>query len=46
VTVLRSHPLLEPAAVAAVRQWRYRPTLLNGTPVSVLLTVTVDFRLR
>jgi protein TonB len=46
VTVLRSHPLLEQAAVEAVRQWRYRPTLLNGTPVSVILTVTVDFRLR
>jgi TonB family protein len=46
VTVLRSQPLLEAAAVDAVRQWRYRPTLLNGVRVSVLLTVTVDFRLR
>jgi periplasmic protein TonB len=46
LTVLKSHPLLEPAALAAVQQWRYRPTLLNGTPVSVLLTVTVEFRLR
>jgi len=46
VTALRSQPLLEAAAVDAVRQWRYRPTLLNGVPVSVLLTVTVDFRLR
>lgn len=46
VTVLRSLPLLEAAAVEAVRRWRYRPTLLNGVPVSVLLTVTVDFRLR
>ena len=46
VTVLRSQPLLEAAAVVAVRQWRYRPTLLNGVRVSVLLTVTVDFRLR
>lgn len=46
VTVLRSQPLLEAAAVEAVRQWRYRPTLLNGVRVSVLLTVTVDFRLR
>ena len=46
VTVLESHPLLEEAAVDAVRRWRYLPTLLNGTRVSVLLTVTVDFRLR
>jgi TonB family protein len=46
VRVLRSQPLLEGAAVDAVRQWRYRPTLLNGVRVSVLLTVTVDFRLR
>jgi TonB family protein len=46
LTVLKSHPLLEAAAVDAVRQWRYLPTLLNGVRVSVLLTVTVDFRLR
>jgi protein TonB len=46
LTVLKSHPLLEAAAVDAVRQWRYVPTLLNGVRVSVLLTVTVDFRLR
>lgn len=46
VSVLRSQPLLDAAAESAVRQWRYRPTLLDGTPVSVLLTVTVEFRLR
>ncbi len=46
VTVLRGNPLLEPAAAEAVREWRYLPTLLNGVRVSVLLTVTVDFRLR
>jgi protein TonB len=28
-----------------VRQWNYTPTLLNGTPVAVLMTVTVNFRL-
>ncbi|MCC7124682.1 MAG: energy transducer TonB [Acidobacteria bacterium] len=44
--VLRSIPLLDEAALAAVRQWRYTPTLLNGTPVPVVMTVTVDFRLR
>jgi protein TonB len=43
VSVLRSVPLLDAAAVEAVRQWRYDPTRLNGTPVSVLLTVTVRF---
>jgi periplasmic protein TonB len=43
--VLRGHPLLDDAAVAAVSQWRYRPTMLNGVYVSVVLTVTVDFRL-
>ena len=43
VKVLRSVPLLDQAAVDAVRQWSYAPTLLNGTPVSVLMTVTVRF---
>jgi protein TonB len=44
--VLRSHPLLEAAALDAVRQWEFTPTLLNGNPVSVVMTVTVDFKLR
>jgi periplasmic protein TonB len=44
--VLRSHPLLDEAAVAAVRQWVYTPTLLNGVPVPVIMTVTVQFRIR
>jgi protein TonB len=43
VRVLRSVPLLDRAAADAVRQWRYDPTLLNGAPVAVLLTVTVHF---
>ena len=43
VKVVRSVPLLDAAAVDAVAQWRYAPTLLNGTPVSVLMTVTVRF---
>jgi TonB family protein len=34
-----------PAAVEAVRAWRYQPTLLNGVPVAVRLTVVVSFRL-
>jgi TonB family protein len=39
--VLRSIPLLDAAAVAAVRQWQYEPTLLNGAAVPVMMTVTV-----
>ena len=46
VRVLRSVPLLDTAAVDAVRTWRYTPTLLNGVPVPVLMTVTVSFRLQ
>jgi protein TonB len=46
VRVLRSIPLLDAAAVAAVSQWRYAPTQLNGTPVPVILTVTVMFSLK
>ena len=42
-SVLRSIPLLDDAAVEAVRQWRYVPTLLNGAPVEVMVTVTVNF---
>ncbi len=39
VRVTRSIPLLDQAAIDAVRQWRFTPTLLNGEPVSVLVTV-------
>lgn len=46
VRVLRSIPLLDGAAMEAVRQWRFTPTLLNGEPVPVVMTVTVAFRLR
>lgn len=44
--VLRSIPLLDGAAIEAVRQWLFTPTLLNGEPVPVVMTVTVTFRLR
>ena len=44
--VLKSKPLLAEAALAAVRQWKYTPTLLNGRPVPVVMTVTVNFRLQ
>ena len=43
VRVLTGHPLLNPAALDAVRQWRYTATRLNGVPVAVLMTVTVRF---
>jgi protein TonB len=45
VRVLRSVPLLDEAAVRAVQQWRFTPTLLNGEPVPVVMTVTVAFTL-
>jgi protein TonB len=45
-SVLRSVPLLDQAALDAVRQWRYTPTRLNDEPVAVVMTVTVNFTLR
>lgn len=44
--VVSGPPVLVEAAVDAVRQWRYKPTLLNGVPVEVEMTVTVRFALR
>jgi TonB family protein len=44
--VLRSIPLLDQAALDAVRQWQYEPTLLNGNPVPVIMTATVNFALQ
>jgi protein TonB len=44
--VLRSIPTLDAAALDAVRQWEYTPTLLNGVPISVVMTVTINFQLR
>tara|TARA_Y100000588_G_scaffold302625_1_gene324957 strand:- start:178 stop:870 length:693 start_codon:yes stop_codon:yes gene_type:complete len=46
VKVLRSVPLLDEAAITAVKQWQYTPTLLNGVPVPVIMTVTVNFTLQ
>jgi TonB family protein len=43
--VLRSAHLLDNAALEAVRQWEFTPTLLNGVPVPVIMTVTVAFQL-
>ena len=44
--VLRSIPLLDSAALEAVKQWEFTPTLLNGVPVPVIMTVTVNFTLQ
>jgi protein TonB len=46
VKVLRSIPLLDDAALEAVKQWEYTPTLLNGVAVPVIMTVTVNFALQ
>lgn len=44
--VIQSVPLLDHAAVDAVRQWRYTPTTLGGHPVAVLMTITIRFTLQ
>ncbi len=44
--VVSGNPLLQEAALEAVRQWRYRPLLLNGEPTGFILSVTVEFQLR
>ncbi len=45
LTVESGHPLLIPAALEAVKQWRYKPTLLNGEPVEVITEIDVNFTL-
>ena len=44
--VIRSVPMLDQAALDSVRQWRYTPTLMNGAPMEVIMTVTVNFSTR
>ncbi len=44
--ILRSIPLLDQAAIDAVRQWVYEPMVINGKPRGVIFTVTVRFQLR
>jgi periplasmic protein TonB len=41
--VITGHPLLIQAAIDAVKQWRYKPTMLNSEPVPVVTTITVNF---
>jgi periplasmic protein TonB len=43
--LVSGHPMLAPAAIEAVKQWRYRPYLLNGEPVEVDTEVQVNFTL-
>jgi periplasmic protein TonB len=43
--VSSGHPFLAQAALEAVRQWVYEPTVLNGEPVEVIAPITVHFRL-
>jgi TonB family protein len=45
VELISGHPLLAPSAMEAVRQWKYKPYLLNGEPIEVETTVTVNFTL-
>ena len=45
VDLVSGHPMLSPAAMAAVRQWKYQPYLVNGEPVDVETNVQVIFRL-
>jgi protein TonB len=45
VKVLKSIPLLDAAALEAVKQWRYQATMLNGEAVPIVMTVTVNFGL-
>lgn len=44
--IVSGHPMLGPAAIEAVKQWRYKPFLLNGQPTEVETAVTVTFQLR
>ena len=45
VRVVQGNSLFDKAALEAVRQWAYSPTLLDGVPVPILMTITVHFRL-
>ena len=46
VKVQKGHPLLNDAALEAVKQWKYNPTFLNGTPIPVIAVVNLDFELK
>ena len=43
--LISGHPMLAPAAIDAVSQWRYRPYILNGEAIEVETQITVNFKL-
>lgn len=43
--LISGHPMLAPAAIEAVKQWKYKPYVLNGEPVEVETQITVNFTL-
>lgn len=43
--LISGHPMLSPSAIEAVKQWKYKPYILNGEPVEVETTITVNFTL-
>ena len=45
VRIISGNSLFYSSVLAALKQWRYQPTLLNGEPVDVITTITVNFRL-
>ncbi|MGC1646329.1 MAG: energy transducer TonB [Candidatus Sulfotelmatobacter sp.] len=45
IQLFSGHPILAPSAIEAVKQWKYKPYLLNGEPVEVETNVTVNFTL-
>ena len=46
VVLASSNPMFNEPAIAAVKQWRYKPALQNGRPVAIYFTIVVQFKLR
>jgi protein TonB len=44
IQIVNGSPLLRPAALEAVRKWRYRPAMLNGSPVESLVEIRMAFQ--
>jgi protein TonB len=43
IQIISGHPLLTQSVIDAVRQWRYKPTLIDGAPVEVETQVSIEF---